>query len=143
MASSKDYIEQVKNIGIDGFKISAKTIDEAAESIAICNNLEGKLSHIKNAIAIEIDLIKEKYDQRITDYKLAKTQKKSLFSFGQGQNAGSDEEESEERLIKERDIFIKSYTLVVDYIDNFLTQIDNGKKQLSNYITEINQETSS
>jgi hypothetical protein len=129
MISPKIYEKQIQNLGIEGKEIFPKNKDEAIILLDELENIEKILERIRINIRMDIRALRKDYMDKIREIGDS-SRPKGNYDKRSLKNKIKDKRE----LIDERDLMIAPYESIEYLIDDYLTQINDAKSYVMNYL---------
>lgn len=129
MYGPKMYQQQLEELGIEGMEIDISNIQKAMQTLNVLEEYEDILKKIRHNVRMDIRTIRKEHIQKIKEIDPSPEEKKN-------QNAKKVQKivKKKKSMIKKRDTKIKSYELIENVIDNYLTQIDDARIYIRNSI---------
>ena len=129
MFGPKIYQQQLEELGIDGMEIDVSNIQKAMETMNELEELESVLKKIRHNIRTDIRSIRKEYIQIINEFNLSPEESRELSARKVQKRIKKKKE-----IIKKRNSKIKSYELIENVVDNYLTQISDAQIYIKNSI---------
>ncbi len=129
MFGPKVYQQQLEELEIDGMEIDVSTIEMAMQTLNELEEYEDILKKMRHNIRMDIRNIRKEYLSLLKELNPSpgETQKKSSREI-------QKRIKKKKSILKKRDAKIKSYELMENMIDNYLTQIDDARIYIRNSI---------
>lgn len=138
MTTTTEYRHQISELGLDRMEIRASSLAEAKASLTKVRSLQKQLRQIKRNINLDMKAIRAEYRQMTST--AAGTSSTIVGLFGKRKLAGQMRADKKRRLNAERDRKLAPYDTLKLTIDDLLTQMDDAKAQLQNFIEEAKAE---
>lgn len=129
MYGPKMYQQQLDELGIDGMEIDVSNIQRAMETLNELEEYEDVLKKMRHNIRMDIRTIRKEYIQMIKELDPSSEEKEHMKA-----RAVQKIIKKKKSLIKKRDTKIKSYELIENIVDNYLTQISDARIYIRNSI---------
>ncbi|HHY08706.1 MAG TPA: hypothetical protein GX530_09365 [Corynebacteriales bacterium] len=129
MFGPKIYQQQLDELEIDGMEIDVSNIQKAMETMNELEELESVLKKIRHNIRTDIRSIRKKYIEIINEFNLSPEESRELSARKVQKRIKKKKE-----IIKKRNTKIKSYELIENMVDNYLTQISDAQIYIKNSI---------
>ena len=141
MASPNQYLQQIKELGLEHMEIKASSIGEAKDTLRRIRNVQKQLRQIKRTINLDMKNIRSDYSQKTST--AASTSSAIVGLLGKRKLAGQMRADEKRRLRMERDRTLQPYESIKLTIDDLLIQMDSAKDQLQAFIEEAKLEEQS
>ena len=132
MFGPKIYQQQLDELEIDGMVIDVSNIQKAMETMNELEELESVLKKIRHNIRTDIRSIRKEYIQIINEFNLSPEESRELSARKVQKRIKKKKE-----IIKKRNSKIKSYELIENVVDNYLTQISDAQIYIKNSIERL------
>jgi geranylgeranyl pyrophosphate synthase len=129
MFGPKIYQQQLDELGIDGMEIDVSNIQRAMETMNELEEVEGVLKKIRHNIRTDIRAIRKEYILVINELNLSPEESRELSPRKVQKRIKKKKD-----IIKKRNSKIKSYELIENLVDNYLTQISDAQIYIKNSI---------
>jgi hypothetical protein len=129
MFGPKIYQQQLDELGIDGMEIDVSTIEMAMQTLNELEEYEDILKKMRHNIRMDIRNIRKEYLNILNELNPTPEEK-------QKESARKVQKRIKKKkgILKKRDTKIKSYELMENMADNYLTQIDDARIYIRNSI---------
>ena len=129
MFGPKVYQEQLEELGIDGMEIDVSTIETAMQTLNELEEYEDILKKMRHNIRMDIRNIRKEYLLLLKELNPSPEET-------QEQNSRKIQKRIKKKkaLLKKRNTKVKSYELMENTVDNYLTQIDDARIYIRNSI---------
>ena len=129
MFGPKFYQQQLDELGIDGMEIDVSTIKEAMQTLNELEEYEDILKKMRHNIRVDIRNIRKEYLLILKELNPSAEDK-------QKESARKVQKRIKKKkgVLKKRDAKIKSYEIMENMVDNYLTQIDDARIYIRNSI---------
>nr|WP_319373300.1 hypothetical protein [uncultured Methanobacterium sp.] len=129
MFGPKFYQQQLDELGIDGMEIDVSTIEMAMQTLNELEEYEDILKKMRHNIRMDIRNIRKEYLNILNELNPTPEEK-------QKESARKVQKRIKKKkgILKKRDAKIKSYELMENMVDNYLTQIDDARIYIRNSI---------
>jgi len=129
MFGPKFYQQQLDELGIDGMEINVSTIKEAMQTLNELEEYEDILKKMRHNIRVDIRNIRKEYLLILKELNPSPEDK-------QKESARKVQKRIKKKkgVLKKRDAKIKSYEIMENLVDNYLTQIDDARIYIRNSI---------
>ncbi len=129
MFGPKFYQQQLDELGIDGMEIDVSTIKEAMQTLNELEEYEDILKKMRHNIRVDIRNIRKEYLLILKELNPSPEEK-------QKESARKVQKRIKKKkgVLKKRDAKIKSYEIMENMVDNYLTQIDDARIYIRNSI---------
>ncbi|EKF86257.1 hypothetical protein [Methanobacterium formicicum] len=129
MFGPKFYQQQLDELGIDGMEINVSTIKEAMQTLNELEEYEDILKKMRHNIRVDIRNIRKEYLLILKELNPSPEDK-------QKESARKVQKRIKKKksVLKKRDAKIKSYEIMENMVDNYLTQIDDARIYIRNSI---------
>ncbi|WP_321423393.1 hypothetical protein [uncultured Methanobacterium sp.] len=129
MFGPKFYQQQLDELGIDGMEIDVSTIKEAMQTLNELEEYEDILKKMRHNIRVDIRNIRKEYLLILKELNPSPEDK-------QKESARKVQKRIKKKkgVLKKRDAKIKSYEIMENMVDNYLTQIDDARIYIRNSI---------
>ena len=129
MLGPKIYQQQLDELEIDGMEIDVSNIQRAMETMNELEEMKNILKKIRHNIRTDIRAIRKEYILLINEFNPSPEETREL-SPRQVQKRIK----KKKSIIKKRNTKIKSYEMVENMVDNYLTQISDAEIYIRNSI---------
>ncbi|MCC7550528.1 MAG: hypothetical protein KO316_03365 [Methanobacterium sp.] len=129
MFGPKIYQQQLDELGIDGMEIDISTIERAMKTMNELDEVEDVLKKIRHNIRTDIRTIRKEYIQTINELTPSPEETRNNSSREVQKRI-----KKKKTLTKKRNTKIRSYELVENIVDNYLTQISDARIYIRNSI---------
>ncbi|OPX58478.1 MAG: hypothetical protein A4E25_01659 [Methanobacterium sp. PtaB.Bin024] len=129
MLGPKIYQQQLDELEIDGMEIDVSNIQRAMETMNELEEMKNILKKIRHNIRTDIRAIRKEYILLINELNPSPEETREL-SPRQVQKRIK----KKKSIIKKRNTKIKSYEMVENMVDNYLTQISDAEIYIRNSI---------
>jgi hypothetical protein len=129
MFGPKVYQQQLDEIGIDGMEIDISNIQKAMITLNELEEYEDVLKKMRHNIRMDIRNIRKEYIQMLNELDPSPEERKN-------QKAKEVQKiiKKKKSIVKKRDTKIKSYEIIENIVDNYLTQISDARNYIKNSI---------
>jgi hypothetical protein len=129
MFGPKVYQQQLDEIGIDGMEIDISNIQKAMITLNELEEYEDVLKKMRHNIRMDIRNIRKEYIQMLNELDPSPEERKN-------QKAKEVQKiiKKKKSIVKKRDTRIKSYEIIENIVDNYLTQISDARNYIKNSI---------
>ncbi|NYB51130.1 MAG: hypothetical protein HVN35_01000 [Methanobacteriaceae archaeon] len=129
MFGPRMYQQQLDELGIDGLEIDVSNIQRAMETLNELEDYEDVLKKMRHNIRTDIRNIRKKYIQMMKELDPSPEEKKRM-------KARDIEKiiKKKKSIVKKRNSKIKSYEIIENLVDNYLTQISDARLYIRNSI---------
>ena len=129
MFGPKFYQQQLDELGIDGMEIDVSTIEMAMQTLNELEEYEDILKKMRHNIRMDIRNIRKEYLNILNELNPTPEEK-------QKESARKVQKRIKKKkdILKKRDAKIKSYEIMENMVDNYLTQIDDARIYIRNSI---------
>jgi hypothetical protein len=129
MFGPKIYRQQLDELEIDGMEIDISNIQKAMETMNELEEVESILKKIRHNIRTDIRAIRKEYILLIKELSLSPEESLHLKPKEVQKRV-----KKKKSVLKKRDTKIKSYELIENLVDNYLTQISDAQMYIRNSI---------
>jgi geranylgeranyl pyrophosphate synthase len=129
MFGPKVYQQQLDELGIDGMEIDVSTIEGAMHTLNELEDYESILKKMRHNIRTDIRNIRKEYLLLIKELEPSPEEKQKRSAKEVQKRI-----KKKKSILKKRNTRIKSYELVENMVDNYLTQIDDARIYIRNSI---------
>jgi len=129
MLGPKIYQQQLDELEIDGMEINVSNIQIAMETMNELEEIENILKKIRHNIRTDIRAIRKEYILLINESNLSPEESRNLSPRKVQKKIKKKKE-----IIKKRNTKIKSYEMIENMVDNYLTQISDAQLYIKNSI---------
>lgn len=129
MLGPKIYQQQLDELEIDGMEINVSNIQMAMETMNELEEIENILKKIRHNIRTDIRAIRKEYILLINESNLSPEESRNLSPRKVQKKIKKKKE-----IIKKRNTKIKSYEMIENMVDNYLTQISDAQLYIKNSI---------
>lgn len=127
---AKMYRKQLSEIGIEDMEIDVSSLEKAMETMQNLDDMETVLKKIRFNVHTDIRKVRVDYMKKMQELD-EQLNKPKLF----GRKRSPDEIiRKKKSLMKERKIKIKSYELIENMVDNYISQIEESRLYIKNHI---------
>lgn len=134
MASPKEYMKQLEDLGVTRLEIKANTIIEAKSALTNVRNKQKQIRQIKRRINQGMKEIRADYKDRMASAGSGTSS--MLRIFGKRGMAGKVRADAKRSLRKELNTLLAPYESLKLMIDDLLVQLDDAKIQIQDWIEE-------
>jgi hypothetical protein len=129
MFGPKVYQQQLEELGIDGMEIDVSTIETAMQTLNELEEYEDILKKMRHNIRMDIRNIRKEYLLLLKELNPSpeENQEKSSRKI-------QKRIKKKKALLKKRNTKVRSYELMENMVDNYLTQIDDARIYIRNSI---------
>jgi hypothetical protein len=129
MFGPKVYQQQLEELGIDGMEIDVSTIETAMQTLNELEEYEDVLKKMRHNIRMDIRNIRKEYLLLLKELNPSpeEPQEKSSRKI-------QKRIKKKKALLKKKNTKVKSYELMENMVDNYLTQIDDARIYIRNSI---------
>ncbi|EKQ52529.1 MAG: hypothetical protein B655_1812 [Methanobacterium sp. Maddingley MBC34] len=129
MFGPKVYQQQLEELGIDGMEIDVSTIETAMQTLNELEEYEDVLKKMRHNIRMDIRNIRKEYLLLLKELNPSpeENQEKSSRKI-------QKRIKKKKAILKKRNTKIRSYELIENMVDNYLTQIDDARIYIRNSI---------
>jgi len=125
----KVYQQQLYELGIDGMEIDVSTIERAMRTLNELEEYEGVLKKMRHNIRMDIRNIRKEYLVILKELNPSPEEKRKSSAKEVQKRI-----KKKKSILKKRDSKIKSYEIIENTVDNYLTQIDDARIYIKNSI---------
>jgi ribosomal protein S25 len=125
----KVYQQQLYELGIDGMEIDVSTIERAMRTLNELEEYEGVLKKMRHNIRMDIRNIRKEYLLILKELNPSPEEKRKSSAKEVQKRI-----KKKKSILKKRDSKIKSYEIIENTVDNYLTQIDDARIYIKNSI---------
>jgi hypothetical protein len=129
MLGPKIYQQQLDELEIDGMEINVSNIQMAMETMNELEEIENILKKIRHNIRTDIRTIRKEYILLINESNLSPEESRNLSP-----RKVQKKIKKKKDIIKKRNTKIKSYEMIENMVDNYLTQISDAQLYIKNSI---------
>ncbi|OPY25095.1 MAG: hypothetical protein A4E27_01051 [Methanobacterium sp. PtaU1.Bin242] len=127
---AKMYRKQLSEIGIEDMEIDVSSLEKAMETMQNLDDMETVLKKIRFNVHTDIRKVRVDYMKKMQELD-EQLNKPKLF----GRKRSPDEIiRKKKSVMKERKIKIKSYELIENMVDNYISQIEESRLYIKNHI---------
>lgn len=129
MFGPKVYQQQLEELGIDGMEIDVSTIETAMQTLNELEEYEDVLKKMRHNIRMDIRNIRKEYLLLLKELNPSPEE-------NQEKNSRKIQKRIKKKkaLLKKRNTKVRSYELMENMVDNYLTQIDDARIYIRNSI---------
>lgn len=125
----KVYQQQLYELGIDGMEIDVSTIERAMRTLNELEEYEGVLKKMRHNIRMDIRNIRKEYLGILKELNPSPEEKRESSAKEVQKRI-----KKKKSILKKRDSKIKSYEIIENTVDSYLTQIDDARIYIKNSI---------
>lgn len=125
----KVYQQQLYELGIDGMEIDVSTIERAMQTLNELEEYEGVLKKMRHNIRMDIRNIRKEYLVILKELNPSPEEKRKSSAKEVQKRI-----KKKKSILKKRDSKIKSYEIIENTVDSYLTQIDDARIYIKNSI---------
>jgi DNA polymerase elongation subunit (family B) len=125
----KVYQQQLYELGIDGMEIDVSTIERAMRTLNELEEYEGVLKKMRHNIRMDIRNIRKEYLVILKELNPSPEEKRKSSAKEVQKRI-----KKKKSILKKRDSKIKSYEIIENTVDSYLTQIDDARIYIKNSI---------
>ncbi|AIS32787.1 MULTISPECIES: hypothetical protein [Methanobacterium] len=125
----KVYQQQLYELGIDGMEIDVSTIERAMRTLNEMEEYEGVLKKMRHNIRMDIRNIRKEYLGILKELNPSPEEKRKSSAKEVQKRI-----KKKKSILKKRDSKIKSYEIIENTVDSYLTQIDDARIYIKNSI---------
>ncbi|WP_281774539.1 hypothetical protein [Methanobacterium formicicum] len=125
----KVYQQQLYELGIDGMEIDVSTIERAMRTLNELEEYEGVLKKMRHNIRMDIRNIRKEYLGILKELNPSPEEKRKSSAKEVQKRI-----KKKKSILKKRDSKIKSYEIIENTVDSYLTQIDDARIYIKNSI---------
>ncbi|WP_334097642.1 hypothetical protein [Methanobacterium formicicum] len=125
----KVYQQQLYELGIDGMEIDVSTIERAMRTLNEMEEYEGVLKKMRHNIRMDIRNIRKEYLVILKELNPSPEEKRKSSAKEVQKRI-----KKKKSILKKRDSKIKSYEIIENTVDSYLTQIDDARIYIKNSI---------
>ncbi|BDZ70509.1 hypothetical protein [Methanobacterium petrolearium] len=129
MLGPKIYQQQLDELEIDGMEIDVSNIQRAMKTMNELEEMKNILKKIRHNIRTDIRTIRKEYILLINELNPSPEETRELSSRQVQKRV-----KKKKNIIKKRNTKIKSYEMVENMVDNYLTQISDAEIYIRNSI---------
>ncbi len=129
MFGPKIYQQQLDELGIDGLEIDVSNIQRAMETLNVLEDYEDVLKKMRHNVRMDIRNIRKEYIQMMKELDPSPADKKKMKAKDVQKII-----KKKKSIIKKRNTKIKSYEIIENVVDNYLTQISDARIFIRNSI---------
>ncbi len=129
MFGPKFYQQQLDELGIDGMEIDVSTIEMAMQTLNELEEYEDILKKMRHNIRMDIRNIRKEYLNILNELNPTPEEKRK-----ESARKVQKRIKKKKGILKKRDAKIKSYEIMENMVDNYLTQIDDARIYIRNSI---------
>jgi hypothetical protein len=134
MNTPQYYLDEVRNLGLEGFHIQVSSKVQAKQVLADLTQKQRQLRFLKSRITQDEKEIRAQYQDRLTNAGATPSNFASLF--GKRKLAGSIRADAKREVSRQRDQQLALYAKIKLSIDDFIVQMDGAKLQLRGYLQQ-------
>ncbi len=129
MFGPKFYQQQLDELGIDGMEIDISTIKKAMQTLNELEEYEDILKKMRHNIRVDMRNIRKEYLSILKELNPSPEEKKK-----ESARKVQKRIKKKKDVLKKRDAKIKSYEIMENMVDDYLTQIDDARIYIRNSI---------
>lgn len=129
MFGPKVYQQQLEELGIDGMEIDVSTIETAMQTLNELEEYEDVLKKMRHNIRMDIRNIRKEYLLLLKELNPSPEENQEKISRKIQKRI-----KKKKAILKKRNTKIRSYELIENMVDNYLTQIDDARIYIRNSI---------